>query len=366
VREEELYERLLSKILELQDFINKPETVVSDSAARIHTKLLHLRGRVGHLQLLGQSSTKIDRAGIQTLEERLEAMAQQVTAILDLERRDAAVRDVDSRDSVNTQGVSGHLTASEVQRPEVLETPKVITPSVKDTPAFFSTFYQKLPHPLGQLVNEFTIIDGSDVHHLCEFLLQLLKLRQVGLICTYCKGEILALTQALMASEPFDSFHARVLKQLIPARQFSQLRIEKYERAQKEGESLANYIQAGRDAALILRIVETEAQVVGRIVEGLTPIQRARFVFQAPPISYAQLELLVIVDRNITYADAVREVPVPTGPSNAIETRAVTATARQVQISKKAVISRAISRDITGQNLIPGDGTFEHLGSNHD
>jgi hypothetical protein len=39
VREEELYERLLSKILELQDFINKPETVVSDSAARIQTKL---------------------------------------------------------------------------------------------------------------------------------------------------------------------------------------------------------------------------------------------------------------------------------------------------------------------------------------
>jgi hypothetical protein len=62
VSEEELYEHLLSKILELQDFINKPETVLSDSASRIHTKLLHLRERVSHFQLLGQSSSKIDRA----------------------------------------------------------------------------------------------------------------------------------------------------------------------------------------------------------------------------------------------------------------------------------------------------------------
>jgi hypothetical protein len=182
VREEELYERLLSKVLELQDFVNKPETVVSDSAARIQTKLLHMRGRVRHLQLLGLSSPKIDRDAIQTLEERLEAMAQQVTALLDFESREMAVRDMDTRDSVSTQGVSGHWTSSEVQRPEVLETPKVITPSVKDTPAFFSTFYQTLPHPLGQLVKKFTIIDGSNVHHLCEFFLQLPKIRQVGLI----------------------------------------------------------------------------------------------------------------------------------------------------------------------------------------
>jgi hypothetical protein len=95
-------------------------------------------------------------------------------------------------------------------------------------------------------VKEFTIINGSSVHHVCDFLLKILKVRQAGLIevptiyalmYPYCKGEALALlTQALMASEPFDSFHARILKQFIPARQFSELRIEKYERVQREGE----------------------------------------------------------------------------------------------------------------------------------
>jgi hypothetical protein len=102
----------------LQEFLNKPETVLADSAARIQTKLLHLRGRVTRLQLVGQSSPNIDRDAIQTLEERLEAMAQQVTALFDPERRDAAVRDTDSRDSVSTPGVSGNIPASEVQRPE--------------------------------------------------------------------------------------------------------------------------------------------------------------------------------------------------------------------------------------------------------
>jgi hypothetical protein len=57
----------------------------------------------------------------------------------------------------------------------------------------------------------------------------------------------------------------------------------------------------------------------------------------------------VIVDRNITYADAVREVPVPTGPSRAIESRAVTATARQVQVSKKANTGNSLICSRCGQ-----------------
>jgi hypothetical protein len=39
--------------------------------------------------------------------------------------------------------------------------------------------------------------------------------------------------------------------------------------------------------------------------------QRARFVFQAPPKNLAQLEHLIVVDRNITYADGTRQLPRP-------------------------------------------------------
>jgi hypothetical protein len=55
-----------------------------------------------------------------------------------------------------------------------------------------------------------------------------------------------------------------------------------YDRVQAEAEPLARYIQSIRDAALVFRIDETESQVVARIVEGLSPTQSARFVFQAP------------------------------------------------------------------------------------
>ena len=86
----------------------------------------------------------------------------------------------------------------------------------------------------------------------------------------------------------------------------SQLRAESYERIQFEGESYANYVQSNKDAVLVLRIRENEAQVVELTIECLTPTQRARFVFQAPNSSFLQLETLAMVDRNISYADQTR------------------------------------------------------------
>jgi len=59
----------------------------------------------------------------------------------------------------------------------------------------------------------------------------------------------------------------------------SQLRIARYERVQSEGEHFFSYVQEIKDAALVLRINESEAQVVEGVVEGLTPTQPARFVF---------------------------------------------------------------------------------------
>jgi hypothetical protein len=150
------------------------------------------------------------------------------------------------------------------------------------------------------------VVDGTDVSFLCDFLLKVLKIRQVGQITEptiyeimypYCRGELLAvLTNAIAVRESFVSFHARLLRQFIPSRQVSQLRTDKYERVQAEGTSLATYVQSVRDSALVLRISENEAQVVERIVEGITPIQRARFVFEAPPFTFLQLEQLAVVD----------------------------------------------------------------------
>jgi methionyl-tRNA formyltransferase len=107
---------------------------------------------------------------------------------------------------------------------------------------------------------------------------------------------------------------------MIPTRQLSQLHAKRYERVQTHSETLAQYFQSIRDAAQVLRIKESEAQVVQRIIEGLNPTQRACFVFQGPAVSFAQLEFIVI-DRNIAFADRTRE-PVAAVSSRAVKVQA--------------------------------------------
>jgi hypothetical protein len=86
----------------------------------------------------------------------------------------------------------------------------------------------------------------------------------------------------------------------------TQLRVEKYERVQQSGETFAAYFQAIRDAAAVLRVTDSEERTVGRVIEGLTPVQRARFMFQQRPSTFAQMEQLAVVDRNTAYADHIR------------------------------------------------------------
>ena len=86
--------------------------------------------------------------------------------------------------------------------------------------------------------------------------------------------------------ESFDFFHSRLLHRFIPRRQLDHLRFEIYERLQEEGESLEGYVNAIKDAALVLRINDSEAELVPRIVEGFTSNQRTRLVFQSHPSTF--------------------------------------------------------------------------------
>jgi hypothetical protein len=127
---------------------------------------------------------------------------------------------------------------------------------------FTPNFYHRLSHPLCHLLKEPPVIDGTDVSLLCDFVLKVLKIRQVGQMTEptiyetmypYCRGELLALvTNAITAMESFDFFHAPLLGRFILSRQISQLRMEKYERVQPEGEALVTYVQSVRYVALVL------------------------------------------------------------------------------------------------------------------
>jgi hypothetical protein len=191
------------------------------------------------------------------------------------------------------QRSNGECPSQQAGRPGGIHNTGEVGSSVhSNTPSFTSKNYQKLTNPLSYLLKELPVVDGNDAHLLCDFLLKVITICKVGqitkptiyeLLYPYCRGELLAfLNQALTGREHF----ARLLRQFIPVRQLSQLRIENYERVQRDGESLAMYIHAIRDAAVVLRINQSEVEVLARIVEGLTPIQRARFVFQTPPSTF--------------------------------------------------------------------------------
>ena len=197
-----------------------------------------------------------------------------------------------------------------------------LTPSVQGIKQVSTPhFYQRLPHPLSHLLKELPVVDGTDVKLLCDFLLKVIKLGQVGqmndsaiykLLYRNCRGELLGLvTQANDSRETYVDFLARSLGHFIPSREMSQLTIARYERVQSVGEQFSNYVQAIKDAALALRINKSEAQAVERVVEGHTHTQRARFVFHSPPSSFRQLEQSAIVYMNIAYVDRSRTEPAP-------------------------------------------------------
>lgn len=77
----------------------------------------------------------------------------------------------------------------------------------------------------------------------------------------------------------------------------------------------------------MLRIKENEELFVERIVEGLTPTQRAHFVFQAPS-SFLHLEQLAVVDPNIAYAEQMRNIQPAAGTAGVVETQRTTSIIR--------------------------------------
>jgi len=355
---EELFESVVDKTVELQNLIKQQEAQLTQLAPRFETWLHHLRGRFLHLTELDPSAATSTSSRYQQVRDRLDNIE------ISLPKMDGAARasqEEEEEEELNSM-MQEHMVAPDntstgggrdngrvstvtgtLGREVGTQTDQIapgnagmveaqVTPSGHGIKQVFSPhFYQRLPHSLSNLIKELPVVDDTDVNLLCEFLLKVLKASQVGqmsdsaiyeLMYPYCRGELLALvTQAFNTRENFENFHNRSLRHFKPAREMSYLRMAMYERVQAQGEHFFSYVQVIKDAALVLRINESEAQLVERIIEGLTPTQRARFVFQPPPSSFRQLEQFAIVDRNIAYAHRSRAEPASEVEFAAIESQ---------------------------------------------
>jgi hypothetical protein len=297
---------LEANICELQDFVGKLDSQPVLSTSRILTQVLHLRGRITHLE-----NARICVG--ETVREKLCMLRQRVDVIEQLGKM-ATQAEQSTRDQSRTpdQDMEGSSQRDEVRFPSN------VVPML-----FSSDRYQKIENPLNHLLSQVSVVDGNDIDVLCVFLLKALNIINIAkisppqiyeMLMPRCRGELLeCLQQALATGEPFDSFHARVIQRFIPHRVLLRLRLQVYDRAQRKEETLASYIQSIKDAAAYLRIPEDEQQIVARVVAGLHPTQKVKFCFQSLPTTFVHLEQLVVLDRVEMYEEKVREDDMSSG-----------------------------------------------------
>ena len=132
------------------------------------------------------------------------------------------------------------------------------------------------------------------------------------LIHTFCKSPLRErVIEALRTSVDFDRFHEDVIQYVVPRRRFEQLCQDMFGRLQREEESLSAYAESIKDAATVLRLALSETEVVAVIMDGLSPSQRSRLVFQKLPVTFRELDQLGTYEYNIRVADRARGQEVP-------------------------------------------------------
>ena len=85
-----------------------------------------------------------------------------------------------STDTVAVNNDTSALAAQVEQPNSVFGTVRVPALVQSVNQVFTTHFYQRLPHPLSHLIKELPVVDGTDVNLLCDFMTQVLKIRQVG------------------------------------------------------------------------------------------------------------------------------------------------------------------------------------------
>jgi hypothetical protein len=193
-----------------------------------------------------------------------------------------------------------------------------VVPSVHSSApgAFNVPVFNKLPHPAERLLRELPVVDGLQAKELLHFLGLVIKIRTLfpmsdlallEIIYPYCREPLCARVSAALGSRlSFAQFHADVLQFFVPKRLFDTLRQDLFGRLQGENEPFSSYVSSIKQAAVVLKLPVTEKEIVSNILEGLSPTQRTRFVFQSPPDNFESLDRLCVQDQNIAYSEQLR------------------------------------------------------------
>lgn len=329
---DDLYRCACSKLGELEALYNQLEKGALPPVSRMRTRIAHFWNRIRHLEDLCPEVAGNQRDEVSSLAARLAAVEREFL-LPGNDVCDLASEDGEQQPNGNTTegreqdmpkdglGISANTVSSEADqqlRGRAFSSHFCVGRDA--VTQFNSSIFSKLPHPIEGLLKRLPRINGLQVDQLLVFLTEVIRIRDLSmltdvqlleLIFPYCldalAGKVMA---ALQGTWEFERLHREILECFIPRRLFEQLRREKYERLQRDGETFATYICSVKDAARVLRLPVSERDVVNNIIEGLAPTQRSSFVFQAMPTNYRDLDQLAILDQNLTFANRQREAEI--------------------------------------------------------
>ena len=178
--------------------------------------------------------------------------------------------------------------------------------------------YNKLPNPMGGLLQSIPVVDGLEVDALLSFLSSIFKLRDfpgitdqdmLRLLVPYCRSPLSdRLTSVLVSGENFDCFHKLVLECFVPVRLRDRLKLDHFYRPQGTRESLAAFVSSIKSFNRVLRLGLSESEVVDVIVDGINMSERSRLVFAGRPSSFLDLDRICITSNNVQFSDHQREM----------------------------------------------------------
>lgn len=176
--------------------------------------------------------------------------------------------------------------------------------------------YSTIKNPVQDLIKNLSLTDGLNVSQLLDFLRVTIKIKKCGLLSDnnllillmpYVSGPLLDKVQcAIKQNFSFDIFHQDLINTFIPSRLFFQLQQELFYRLQKTNEPFSFFIQSIKDSAELLKLKVDEGAIVSTIIEGLSPEERSRLVFERRPHNFFELEQICINSQNVAYTDLQR------------------------------------------------------------
>lgn len=194
----------------------------------------------------------------------------------------------------------------------------LIPPLLSSQQVMFGNF-GKLPHPLTQLLSQVPKYNVSSLENTLAFLLFLDTVATQVKILNIDIRPVLAvifskLTQPLadlfgtgiQAGYDIDRLHDHILEVFFPARARMTVVQRYYYRVQGISEPLNDYIREVKTYGRVLRVTNNEEEVVGNILNGLSPVVRSCLNFEARPRNFAELDALCIRVMAVLHADTLR------------------------------------------------------------